>query len=24
LSDWLPKTTGEVIHVDGGVHAMGV
>ena len=24
LSDWFPKTTGEVIHVDGGVHAMGV
>jgi enoyl-[acyl-carrier protein] reductase I len=23
LSDWLPATTGEVIHVDGGVHAMG-
>ncbi len=23
LSDWFPKTTGEVIHVDGGVHAMG-
>lgn len=23
LSDWFPKTTGEVIHVDGGVHAVG-
>lgn len=23
LSDWLPKTTGEIIHVDGGVHAVG-
>ena len=23
LSDWFPKTTGEIIHVDGGVHAMG-
>jgi len=23
LSDWFPATTGEVIHVDGGVHAMG-
>ncbi len=23
LSDWFPKTTGEMIHVDGGVHAMG-
>jgi enoyl-[acyl-carrier protein] reductase I len=23
LSDWFPRTTGEVIHVDGGVHAMG-
>ena len=23
LSDWFPKTTGEVIHVDGGLHAMG-
>ena len=23
LSDWLPKTTGEILHVDGGVHAMG-
>lgn len=24
LSDWFPATTGEVIHVDGGFHAMGV
>jgi enoyl-[acyl-carrier protein] reductase I len=24
LSDWFPKTTGELIHVDGGYHAMGV
>jgi enoyl-[acyl-carrier protein] reductase I len=24
LSDWLPATTGELIHVDGGFHAMGV
>jgi enoyl ACP reductase len=23
LSDWLPATTGEVIHVDGGYHATG-
>jgi meromycolic acid enoyl-[acyl-carrier protein] reductase len=23
LSDWWPATTGEVIHVDGGYHAMG-
>lgn len=23
LSDFFPSTTGEVIHVDGGVHAMG-
>ena len=23
LSDWFPATTGSVIHVDGGVHAMG-
>ncbi|MFY1634201.1 enoyl-ACP reductase FabI [Solwaraspora sp. WMMB335] len=22
-SDWLPAVTGEVIHVDGGVHAVG-
>ncbi|MST34969.1 enoyl-ACP reductase FabI [Acidimicrobiaceae bacterium USS-CC1] len=24
LSDWFPKTTGELLHVDGGYHAMGV
>lgn len=24
LSDWLPQTTGSVIHVDGGFHAIGV
>ncbi len=23
LSDWFPATTGELIHVDGGVHMMG-
>jgi enoyl ACP reductase len=23
LSDWFPLTTGELIHVDGGYHAMG-
>lgn len=23
LSDWFPATTGEIIHVDGGVHAIG-
>ncbi len=23
LSDWTPATTGEMIHVDGGYHAMG-
>ncbi len=23
LSDWFPKTTGEMIHVDGGFHAVG-
>lgn len=23
LSDWFPKTTAEIVHVDGGVHAMG-
>ncbi len=22
LSDWFPATTGEIVHVDGGVHAM--
>jgi enoyl ACP reductase len=24
LSDWFPKTTGEIVHVDGGFHAVGV
>jgi enoyl-[acyl-carrier protein] reductase I len=24
LSDWFPATTGEIVHVDGGVHAIGV
>jgi enoyl-[acyl-carrier protein] reductase I len=23
LSDWFPATTGEIVHVDGGYHAMG-
>ncbi len=23
LSDWFPATTAEIIHVDGGYHAMG-
>ncbi|MBY5164213.1 enoyl-ACP reductase FabI [Salsipaludibacter albus] len=23
LSDWTPAVTGEILHVDGGVHAMG-
>ncbi len=23
MSDWFPSTTGELIHVDGGYHAMG-
>ncbi|MGI8909696.1 MAG: enoyl-ACP reductase FabI [Rubrobacteraceae bacterium] len=23
LSDWWPATTGEIVHVDGGYHAMG-
>ncbi len=22
LSDWFPKTTGEIVHVDGGFHAV--
>ncbi|MDR3202977.1 MAG: enoyl-ACP reductase FabI [Bifidobacteriaceae bacterium] len=22
-SDWFPATTGEIVHVDGGVHALG-
>lgn len=24
LSDWAPQTTGEIIHVDGGFHAIAV
>ncbi len=24
LSDWFPKTTGEIVHVDGGFHSTGV
>jgi enoyl-[acyl-carrier protein] reductase I len=24
LSDWFPMTTAEIVHVDGGYHAMGV
>lgn len=24
LSDWFPATSGEVLHVDGGFHAVGV
>jgi len=24
MSDWMPATTGEIVHVDGGFHAMGV
>jgi enoyl-[acyl-carrier protein] reductase I len=24
LSDWFPATTGEMVHVDGGFHAIGV
>jgi enoyl-[acyl-carrier protein] reductase I len=23
LSDWFPRTTGEIVHVDGGYHAVG-
>ena len=23
MSDWFPATTGEIIHVDGGVHSQG-
>jgi meromycolic acid enoyl-[acyl-carrier-protein] reductase len=23
LSDWFPMTSGEMLHVDGGYHAMG-
>ena len=24
LSDLFPATTGEIVHVDGGFHAMGL
>jgi enoyl-[acyl-carrier protein] reductase I len=24
MSDWFPSTTGEMVHVDGGFHAIGV
>lgn len=23
MSDWFPATTGEIVHVDGGLHAVG-
>ena len=23
LSDWFPATTGEIVHSDGGAHAVG-
>ncbi|MEX0868893.1 MAG: SDR family oxidoreductase, partial [Nitriliruptoraceae bacterium] len=23
MSDWTPSITGEIVHVDGGVHAVG-
>lgn len=23
LSDWMPSVTGEIVHADGGAHAMG-
>jgi enoyl ACP reductase len=23
LSDWFPQTTGEIVHVDGGLHSTG-
>lgn len=23
MSDWFPATTGEIVHADGGVHAIG-
>ena len=23
MSDWFPATTGEIVHVDGGVHSQG-
>jgi len=24
MSDWFPKTTGSIVHVDGGFHAVAV
>ena len=24
LSDWFPATTGEMVHVDGGFHALAI
>jgi meromycolic acid enoyl-[acyl-carrier protein] reductase len=24
LSDWFPATTGEIVHVDGGAHAVAI
>ncbi len=24
LSDWFPATTGEIVHADGGFHAVGI
>ncbi|NUT94626.1 MAG: enoyl-ACP reductase FabI [Saccharothrix sp.] len=24
LSDWMPAVTGEIVHVDGGAHAVGL
>jgi len=24
MSDWTPMTTGEIVHVDGGFHAVAV
>ena len=24
MSDWFPKTTGSIVHVDGGFHAIAV
>ena len=24
LSDWFPATSGEIVHVDGGFHAVGI
>jgi enoyl-[acyl-carrier protein] reductase I len=24
LSDWASLTTGEMVHVDGGFHALGI